>query len=177
MKVVGSYRFDDPDGEVGIETLLLKGPDGPTLQVALTYRAAPLSGAESYLIGTTDHSVLGERWVYDGCGDVVYVTALATTILNGGHEAALDVVTDEGLVRREATTKVTGSGANSTDVRILESITTESLGTETHVTTGEYEIVLYRVVEDIVADDARSTLRGTWPGQESPVVLASLLKK
>src|SRR5215218_7739419 len=62
---VGAFRFDDPAGEVGIETLLVQAGDGPVLQVPLTYRAAPLAGAEPWLIGTTEHSVLGRRWVYD----------------------------------------------------------------------------------------------------------------
>lgn len=33
---LGSYRFDDPDGEVGIETHLLGTADGQVLQVPLT---------------------------------------------------------------------------------------------------------------------------------------------
>ena len=87
MSAVGAYRFDDPDGEVGIETHLLKCADGKTIQVPLTYRAAPLEGAASILVGTTEHSVLGKRWVYDGCGDITYLTALVSTIVRGGHEA------------------------------------------------------------------------------------------
>src|SRR3954447_24356408 len=38
---VASYRFDDPDGEVGVETLLVRAGDGPTFQVPLTYPGAP----------------------------------------------------------------------------------------------------------------------------------------
>jgi len=34
--------------------------------VPLTYRGAPLDGAEDALVGTTEHGVLGRRWVYDG---------------------------------------------------------------------------------------------------------------
>jgi hypothetical protein len=43
---VSAYRFDDPAGEVGIETLLVRRGAGPVLQVPLTYRGAPLAGAE-----------------------------------------------------------------------------------------------------------------------------------
>ena len=39
----------------------------------VTYRDAPLPGADAWLIGTMDHSVLGKRWVYDGVGDPVYL--------------------------------------------------------------------------------------------------------
>ena len=74
---VGAYRFDDPAGEVGMEAFLLKAGDGSVLHVPLTYRGAPLAGAEEFLIATTEHSVLGRRWVYDGCGDPLWATALA----------------------------------------------------------------------------------------------------
>ena len=43
--------------------------------VPLTYRAAALEGADGALIGTTEHGVLGRRWVYDGIGDPVLVGA------------------------------------------------------------------------------------------------------
>src|ERR1700710_2202585 len=66
LVTVAAYRFDDPEGEVGIETLLVRAGDGPVLQVPLTYRAAPLDGGDAWLIGTMQHSVLGQRWTYDG---------------------------------------------------------------------------------------------------------------
>src|ERR1700750_806168 len=62
-------RFDDPEGEVGVETIVWRTDDGSLLQTPLTYRAAPLDGCEAFLVGTSEHSVLGDRWVYDGCGD------------------------------------------------------------------------------------------------------------
>ena len=55
---VGAFRFDDPAGAVGVETMLVRAGDGPVLQVPLTYRGAPLDGAERWLVGTTEHSVL-----------------------------------------------------------------------------------------------------------------------
>jgi hypothetical protein len=76
LEVVGAYRFDDPEGEVGIETHLLRTADGQILQVPVTYRGSPVDDAESLFIAASQHSVLGERWVYDACGDPVYVRAL-----------------------------------------------------------------------------------------------------
>jgi hypothetical protein len=38
LRLVGAYRFDDPDGAVGMETHLVRAGDGPVLQVPLTYR-------------------------------------------------------------------------------------------------------------------------------------------
>ncbi len=84
---VAAYRFDDPAGQVGIETLLVRGGDGPVHQVPLTYRGTPLDGADEWLVGTTEHSVLGRRWVYDAVGDPVYAAALAEAILAGTGQA------------------------------------------------------------------------------------------
>src|SRR3954471_9622630 len=65
IEALGSYRFDDPDGRVGMETHLVKAGD-VVVQVPLTYRDQPLAGAEAALIAEMEHSVLGRRWVYDG---------------------------------------------------------------------------------------------------------------
>ncbi len=98
---VAAFRFDDPDGEVGVETLLVRVDGGPVLQVPLTYRATPLAGADEHLVGTTDHSVLGTRWVYDAGADPVYVFTLLNTMLTGGREADEMVETDGGPQRRD----------------------------------------------------------------------------
>ena len=73
----GGFRLDDPAGEVGIEVMVVTDESsGAAYCVPLTYRAAPLAGAEAGLIGTTEHGVLGTRWVYDGEHDPVAVTQL-----------------------------------------------------------------------------------------------------
>ena len=84
LRRVGGFRFEDPEGEVGVETLLLADTavsPAVVYQVPLTYRGAPLDGAEHALLGTMEHSVLGTRWVYDGPHDPVYVRTLVDTIL------------------------------------------------------------------------------------------------
>ncbi len=116
LTVLGSYRFDDPGGEVGLETMLLQTAGGQVLQVPVTYRAEPMDAAPGVLIGTTEHSVLGRRWVYDACADPVYVRALATVILTGGSQAELLVVTGDGYERREPQTMVQGSGVPGREV-------------------------------------------------------------
>src|SRR5689334_24989492 len=68
LDVIGSYRFDDPEGRVGMETHLVTAA-GALFQVPLTYRDEPLAGAEAALISEMEHSVLGTRWVYDGLRD------------------------------------------------------------------------------------------------------------
>ncbi|WP_166785947.1 CG0192-related protein [Cryobacterium sandaracinum] len=107
---VGSFRFDDPDGEVGIETILVRVGEGPVLQVPLTYRGAPLAGGDAWLIGTMQHSVLGRRWVYDAIGDPAYLAAAATAALTGGGQAEQYIEIDGVRVLRESTVDVAGSG-------------------------------------------------------------------
>jgi hypothetical protein len=42
----------------------------------MTYRGSALDGADDALIGTSEHGVLGTRWIYDGVHDAVLVTCL-----------------------------------------------------------------------------------------------------
>jgi hypothetical protein len=75
----GGFRLDDPDGAVGLEFMVVTdqaGSEPVTYHVPLTYRGAPLDGAVDALIGTTEHGVLGKRWVYDGTRDLVLVRQL-----------------------------------------------------------------------------------------------------
>jgi maltokinase len=84
---VGGFRFEDPAGEVGVETLLLAdtaASPAVVYQVPLTYRSEPLEGAEHALLGTMEHSVLGTRYVYDGPHDPVYTAGLVETVLGPG---------------------------------------------------------------------------------------------
>jgi hypothetical protein len=149
---VGTYRFDDPDGEVGMETHLVRAGDGPVLQVPWTYRGAPIDGAESFLVGTMEHTVLGPRWIYDALGDPVYQAVLATTILTGATQAEL--VRDFGDGRSEIvepTVRVTGSGSRS------------------HLPPVGLEVV--RVLGG-PPPEGDEVLTGTWAGMTEPVVLA-----
>ncbi|MBI9115581.1 CG0192-related protein [Sanguibacter suaedae] len=112
VTLVASYRFDDPEGEVGIETMLVRA-GGPVLQVPLTYRGAPLEGGDAALITTMEHSVLGRRWVYDAEHDPVYRAVLARTVLTGGREADQYVEADGATIPRESTATVVGSGTRA----------------------------------------------------------------
>ncbi|MET9851207.1 maltokinase N-terminal cap-like domain-containing protein [Streptomyces ossamyceticus] len=92
----GGFRLDDPEGEVGIEFMVATdtaGPEPVHYLAPLTYRGAPLDGAEHSLIGTTEHGVLGTRWVYDGCHDPVLVTELLA-LFEGRAQAQAQSLTD-----------------------------------------------------------------------------------
>ena len=86
LKVIGSYRLDDPDGRVGMEIHIVDA-GGTILQVPLTYRDEPLAEADEALITEMQHSVLGTRWVYDGLRDPLLVVMLAGVAMTGQGEA------------------------------------------------------------------------------------------
>lgn len=100
VSVVASYRLDDPDGVVGVEGLLVD-VDGQTLHAPFTYRGQPLDGADTHLVGTTQHSVLGRRWVYAAAGDPVAL-ACYRRALDGVQRAEDEMLIYEGgaLVER-----------------------------------------------------------------------------
>lgn len=166
----GSFRFDDPDGAVGIETMLVHVADGPVHQVPLTYRAAPLAGADEWLLGTTEHSVLGRRWVYDAVCDPVYATTLATAILANTGQADLLVDVDGHLEPREPDMTIGGNAPGGTEVPATGAIERITDGETALIVTGTVELAVVRrpglPLNGLV-------LTGTWSGQTTPVPLAS----
>ncbi|WP_350269191.1 hypothetical protein AAFP32_11065 [Brevibacterium sp. CBA3109] len=156
LKTISSYRFDDPAGEVGAEVHIVAAGDR-VFQVPLTYRGAELAGAETYLISTMEHSILGKRWVYAGMGDPHFRQRLDHTIATAGTSAKQYRVDDEGNKVDEITevahTWGTGPLAGAEDVQVL------------------YELNLNSPAE---GSDA-GLLLGRWSGQEAPVVLAVMV--
>lgn len=151
LQKVAGFRFVDPDGEVGIETLVVRSA-GVSYQVPLTYRAAELADAGDYLVGTLEHSVLGKRWVYDATGDPVYVAELIRVIHEGDTEADLS--------QGEKTMTVVGSGIETVANAAMEAAR------------------LVRVLDGTQTRTALplGTLTGTWTedGADRTEVLATL---
>lgn len=117
-ELVGSYRFDDPDGEVGVEALLILRGDA-VLHVPLTYRAAPLDGADEHLIGTLHHSVLGERWVYAASGDPVALGCYARALAGQQEQAVFEVYDGDTMVGlREQTIRLTLEPASAEEPHV-----------------------------------------------------------
>jgi hypothetical protein len=138
-EAVAAFRFDDPDGEVGMEGHLLAAPDVATIFVPLTYRAAPLEGAEAHLVCEMAHSELGPRWVYDAAADPVFVAAATLAITTGGTGALREHVGASGALESGPTTaQVVGSGVASSGA-----------------------LVVARVVGSLAGPSA---LTATWPG-------------
>jgi hypothetical protein len=99
VELLGSYRFDDPDGAVGVEGFVVRR-GASLLHVPMTYRAAPLEGAEEHLVGTMDHSVLGQRWVYDAVHDPAAAGCFERALAGDQEQATLELYDDGELVRR-----------------------------------------------------------------------------
>src|SRR5690625_4597945 len=97
---VGGLRWQDSQGEVGIETHLVldSAGDEPVLyHVPLTFRSAPLPehvAGRRALVATADHSELGKRWIYDACFDPVYVQVLLDALT--GHGPVPELVRRDG---------------------------------------------------------------------------------
>jgi maltokinase-like protein len=126
----GGFRLDDPQGEVGIEFMVVTdgpGSEAAAYQVPMTYRAQALPGADGSLIGTAEHGVLGPRWIYDGTQDPVLAAQLAALIQGEAEPQAQSVshTPDPTVTVRpvtEAALTVTGSavvasGPDGTDLR------------------------------------------------------------
>lgn len=183
-KIVGSFRFDDPEGEVGVEVMLIQtaGAEAATWQVPLSYRSAPLDGAEEFFICPMEHSVLGPRWIYNAIGDPVYRTELARVIAQADTNVSEFIASTAGLTERPLATHVQGSG-------IAEAAVPEFFACEVSdasdadgaavIDSGLARLIVTRKIggQALAATLARSAtghLAGRWPGQEEPQPLAAL---
>jgi hypothetical protein len=127
----GGFRLDDPEGEVGIEFMVVtdgSGDDAAAYLAPMTYRASALPGAEGALIGTAEHGVLGRRWIYDGTRDPVLVGQLAA-LMHGEAEPQAQSIGDTpdptvtvipvvGGYVAAVESEITGNGPSGTDLRI-----------------------------------------------------------
>jgi hypothetical protein len=133
----GGFRLDDPEGEVGIEFMVVTdddtAPHPPAYLIPLTYRGAPLPDAEHALVGTMEHGVLGRRWAYDGCHDPVLLAQLLA-LIEGHAQAQAQSLTD--TPDEEVTRAYAGAGSiavasdsSATDTQEATELLTQSGGT------------------------------------------------
>ncbi|MGW0735212.1 maltokinase N-terminal cap-like domain-containing protein [Streptomyces sp. NPDC002851] len=113
LSKAGGFRLDDPEGEVGMEFMVVtdgsdEGDGAVSYFVPLTYRGAPLEGAEQALVGTLEHGVLGKRWVYDGPHDPV-LTAELIALIEGRAQAQAQSEND--ALDREVARSYVGHGS------------------------------------------------------------------
>ncbi|MCT2591825.1 1,4-alpha-glucan branching protein [Streptomyces sp. N2-109] len=159
---VGGFRLDDPQGEVGLEFMVVTDDSGGqrhTYQVPFSYRGAPLDEAGHALIGTTEHGVLGTRWVYDGIHDPVLIAQLFA-LLTGEAEPQSQGLSDTpdftvtgyfaGTGRPVVITPATvTNGPDGTDLLVR---TTSGAATPGTPPNGQLTIRVHRVLQDTQGD-------------------------
>jgi hypothetical protein len=176
----GGFRLDDPQGEVGIEFMLVA--DGPTVyQVPMTYHGRELPGADGRLIGTSEHGVLGRRWIYDGLRDPVLVAQLVA-FFQGEVEAQAQSVS------HTPDPTVTIQPAVGGPLAVISSVVTsdELSGTSLLVDTaspdglpaGELAVRIRRMLQPGADETGDPCLSATWrqpDGSQARGVLATAL--
>ena len=171
IDVIGSYRFDDPEGRVGMEIHLVRaGAD--VLQVPLTYRDEPLPGADDALITEMQHSALGTRWVYDGLRDPRLVVMLAAVAMTGQGEALGMVMYEDRWVVAPSAVRIQGGGWT------LERVPVDGFEVEqddaAHIVlrNDRFDLTVFR--RPTPGPRPAVGLTATWDGQADPVVLAEV---
>jgi hypothetical protein len=170
VEVLGAFRFDDPEGQVGLETHLVRSA-GEVFQVPLTYRNGPLAGADAALVGTIEHSALGTRWVYDGLRDPCFVMMLAAVAMTGqGQSVGMAEVEGRWYV---APSPVHIEGGGWTTGAAVDGFDLVSDADDQAVLRNEtFELVVHR--RPVVAPRPPMGLTARWDGQDEPVLLAQV---
>ena len=174
IEVIGSYRFDDPDGRVGMETHLVNAA-GTTLQVPLTYRDAPLDASADALITEMQHSVLGTRWVYDALRDSQFIVMLAAVAMTGQGEALGLAVYDGRWYVAPSNVRIEGGGWTQERVPVDGFELQSDDGTSVGLHNDRFELTFFR--RPAPGPRPAIGLTATWDGQRDPVVLAEVREK
>jgi len=174
IEVVGSYRFDDPDGRVGMENHLVTAA-GELLHLPVTYRDEPLDGAEDALITEMQHSVLGTRWVYDGLRDPRLVLMLAGVAMTGQGEALGMAVYEGRWYIAPSNVRIQGGGWTQDRVPVdrfgIESDDEVSVVFQND----RFELTVFR--RPVSRPRPAIGLTATWDGQQDAVVLAEVRER
>ena len=153
----GGFRLDDPEGEVGIEFMVAvdsSGPEHVAYLAPLTYRAAPLPGADHALVGTMEHGVLGPRWAYDGIHDPVLRTELLA-LFEGRAQAQAQSLTD--TPDHEVTHSYAGPALPTGPAEVTE----DQDGTELALPDGTV-LRLHRRLPPTAPEGANGHVSGAW---------------
>ena len=171
IEVVGAYRVDDPEGQVGVEAHLVRA-DGVLLHVPVTYRNDPLPGAESALVGTLEHSELGTRWVYDGLRDPVCTMVLAAAAMTGQGEAIGMGIRDGRWFVAPSPVRIHGGGWGLERIFVDELELERDDAAASVLRNDRIELTVHRRPQP--GEQPPIGLTATWEGQAQPVVLATV---
>jgi Maltokinase N-terminal cap domain len=174
IDVFGSYRFDDPDGRVGMEIHLATYGES-VLQVPLTYRDEPLDGADDALIVKMEHSVLGTRWVYDGLRDPLLVVMLAAVSMTGQGEALGMAVYGGRWYIAPSNVRIQGGGWTQERVPVDGFELEHDDATGAVLRNDRFELTVHR--RPAPGPRPSIGLTATWPGLPNPVVLSEVRER
>ncbi len=175
IEVIGAYRFDDPEGRVGMETHLVTA-GGVLMQVPLTYRDEPLDGADDALITEMHHSVLGTRWVYDGLRDPRLVVMLAAVTMTGQGEALGMAVYDGRWYIAPSNVRIEGGGWSEERVPVDGFELESDDATASVLRNDRFELTVHR--RPVAGPRPAIGLTATWAGQVGgAVVLAEIRER
>jgi len=173
IDVIGSYRFDDPDGRVGMEThLVTAGTE--LMQVPLTYRDEPVDAAQDALITEMHHSVLGTRWVYDGLQDPLFVVMLAGVAMTGQGEALGMAVYENRWYIAPSNVRIQGGGWTEERVPVDRFELVSDDAKASVLRNDRFELTLFR--RPVPGPRPAIGLTASWNGGE-PVVLAEVRER
>ncbi len=175
LEVIGAFRFDDPEARVGMETHVVSA-GGVLLQVPLTYREAPVEGADASLVGQTEHSALGTRWVYDGLADPQFVVMLAAVAMTGQGEAIGMVEVDGRWLVAPAGVRIQGGGWTQERVAV-DGFEAQPASDPTEIVfhNDRFEMTVFRRL--VPGPRPAIGLTATWEGHTDPVVLADVRER
>jgi hypothetical protein len=168
---IGSYRFDDPDGRVGMEGHLVRAA-GALLHVPLTYRDEPLAGAPDALITEMEHSVLGRRWVYDGLQDPVFCLMLAGAAMTGQGEALGMAVHEGRWYVAPSNVRIRGGDWSQERVPVDGFELVDVDDERSTLRSDRFELTVFR--RPAPGPQPAMGLTATWAGYDESVVLAEI---
>jgi hypothetical protein len=174
IDVIGSYRFDDPDGRVGMETHLATA-GGALFQIPLTYREEPLDGAADALITEMEHSVLGTRWVYDGLRDPLFVVMLAGVAMTGQGEALGMAVYDGRWYIAPSNVRIRGGGWTEERVPVDRFELQSDEANASVLSNDRFELTLFR--RPVPGPRPTIGLTARWNNHSDAVVLAEVRER
>lgn len=165
VEMLAAYRFDDPAGEVGVESLLVRRGEG-IFQLPLTYRGSPWESGT--LVTTMEHSALGRRWIYLATTDPIGVECYVRSLGGEQEQAGVEVWDGDVLVaRRDPAVRLSLEASASGHVR-------DGQDDDDRVAAVDVDGQRLRIPLVLGEDDlGGQRLVGSW-GEIGPLVLASL---
>jgi len=174
VEVIGAFRFDDPEGRVGLETHLVS-VGGTVLQVPLTYRDEPLAGADDALVTEMHHSVLGTRWVYDGLRDPRLVVMFAAVTMTGQGEALGMALVEDRWYIAPSNVRLRGGGWTQERVPVDGLELASDAGSSVVFANERFDLTVFR--HPVPGPRPAIGLTATWDGLPEPVVLSEVVDR